>query len=181
MIFKILDDKEKEIYKSDIIEMLKESDADFVPPLSARRSTLDTSFSATATEDGILSYYENMNKQMILGAIENDRLIGFVSYRENFTNDSIGEDSFPNIYISTLVLCRSERGRGITRLMYDNLFSICYPDRTVLTRTWSTNIAHTRILTKFGFCELKRIKDDRGEGIDTVYYKKPRESLLTTV
>ena len=173
MDFKMFSDEDKLVYRSDIIEMLRESDCDFTPPLSARTSTLDSAFGTQCTEDGILSYYEAMNEQKIFGAFDGERLIAFVSFRENLVTKVISEDTLPNIYISTLVMRREARGRGITAITYDRLFNICYPDRSVFTRTWSTNAAHTRILCRFGFSELLRIENDRGEGIDTVYYAKP--------
>ena len=95
-----------------------------------------------------------------------------MSFKENYTNDTIKEEGLPNIYLSTLVLKPEAKGKGLTVRMYDFLFLQCYGDRNIYTRTWSTNIAHTKILSKFAFDELARMKDDRGEGIDTVYYVK---------
>lgn len=179
MEIRILKENEKALYRSDIIEMLRESDKDFVPPLSARASTLDTTFGGNTTYGGVLSYYEKMNEQMILAAFEDGELLAFVSYRENFISEIIDEDTLPNIYVSTLVMRHSARGRGLTAIMYDHLFDKCYPRHSIYTRTWSTNGAHTKILSRFGFSELKRIKNDRGEGIDTVYYAREAGSPLT--
>ena len=165
---------EKELYADSIKALLKESDNDFLPPLSKRGSTLDKSFSQSPNKNGILSYFEEMQKQEILGAFEEENLIGFVSYRLNFTSDIITEENLPNIYVSTLVLSKSARGRGLTKVMYSHLFNELYADRSVFTRTWSTNAAHTKILSGFGFSELYRKKNDRGDGIDTVYYKKEK-------
>lgn len=182
MEFKIFDESDKQIYSQDIIDMLRESDGDFVPPLSARGSTLDSDLTGAAvTHDGVLSYYKSMNEQKILGAVEEGELVAFVSFRENFTSELIGKDTLPNIYVSTLVMRPSARGRGLTGIMYDHLFNICYPERAVFTRTWSTNAAHTKILSRFGFFEIKRMTNDRGVGIDTVYYKKEAVKALTTV
>ena len=173
MDFRKLTTEDKQRYRSDIIEMMKKSDKDFIPPLSARTSTLQKDWSAAApSEDGLMLYYEELNKQEILGAFEGDELLGFVSFKENYTNDTIKEEGLPNIYLSTLVLKPEAKGKGLTVRMYDFLFLQCYGDRNIYTRTWSTNIAHMKILSKFAFDELARMKDDRGEGIDTVYYVK---------
>ena len=40
----------------------------------------------------------------------------------------------------------------------------------VTTRTWDSNDRHLDLLSDLGFELLTRIEDDRGEGIDTVYY-----------
>ena len=107
MNFKLLSEADKIIFEKAMIDMLNESDNDFVPPLSARVSTLDKGFSAERKSGGVESYFAEMRKQKILGAFDEGDFIGFVSFRENFTSE-----------------------------------------------------------------EIKRKKDDRGVGIDTVYYKR---------
>lgn len=180
MYLKILDFDDKKHYESDIIKILTESDKDFVPPLSARKSTLDKKFDKGFSDvGGIHSYFEEMKKQEILATFEDGKIIGFVSYRLNFVSEDIPETELPNIYVSTLVLGKEARGKGLTKKMYAYLFSDLYADRNVFTRTWSTNYAHTKILSDFGFSELYRKENDRGAGIDTVYYKKKiSEELL---
>ena len=178
MKMKVLDAREKEIYAKEIVDLLTESDNDFVPPLSKRSSPLDKSFDVSNRVNGIFSYFEEMKKQEILAAFEGDEMLGFVSYRRDFVNEIITKEEFPNIYVSTLVLKKSARGRGLTKIMYSYLFSELYADRSVFTRTWSTNFAHTKILQCFGFSEIIRKENDRGNGIDTVYYKRERCKTL---
>lgn len=168
MEIKILGEGEKEYYGNDILNLLVESDNEFVPPLSKRGTPKDKSFSLDRdTSDGILSYYKSMCREQILAAISDGKVIGFVSFWENFED---GET--PNIYVSTLVVAQKQRGKGLALKMYGNLFDVLYSDRAVYTRTWSTNAAHTGILSRLGFSEFKRIKDHRGIGIDTVYYER---------
>ena len=169
MELKILTDEEKDIYSRQIIDLLTESDDDFLPPLSKRGSPKDKSFSQdTKNSDGVISYYTEMNRQPILAAVIDDKIVGFVSFSENYDGGRI-----PNIYISTLVVSKASRGMGLTTKIYDYLFNTAFADRPFYTRTWSTNIAHTKILSRFGFSEIKRIPNDRGDGIDTVYFEKP--------
>lgn len=59
--------------------------------------------------------------------------------------------------------------------MYAYLFS-AYKNANIFTRTWSTNFAHIKILQAFGFETVKVLKNDRGSGIDTVYFKKEKTS-----
>ena len=122
----------------------------------------------TSNSNGVISYYTEMNRQPILAAVIDDRIVGFVSFVENYEGGIA-----PNIYISTLVVSKASRGMGLTTKIYDYLFNTAFPDRPFYTRTWSTNVAHTKILSRFGFSEIKRIANDRGKGIDTVYYMKP--------
>ncbi|MBR7095233.1 MAG: GNAT family N-acetyltransferase [Clostridia bacterium] len=176
MELKILTQEEKTQYRGAILALLEESDEDFLPPLSRRRSTKDQTFSGEAAVGaGVLSYYEAMSRQEILVAVIDGEMAGFVSFYENFEG---GEA--PNIYVSTLVVAKAARGRGLTAKMYDHLFNTLVPDRHVYTRTWSTNAAHAKILARFGFTEYKRLPNDRGCGIDTVYYARAlREPALS--
>ena len=168
MEFRLLEESDKRYYRGDLINLLIESDNDFVPPLSKRNSPRDMSFSVDSEKsDGISSYYDSMSSGRILAAISCGRVVGFVAFWENYEGGAT-----PNIYVSTLVVAKSARGNGLTAKMYDYLFNELYSDRAVYTRTWSTNFAHTKILQRFGFAEFKRIKDDRGEGIDTVYFER---------
>ena len=86
----------------------------------------------------------------------------------------ISDNNLPNIYLSTLMLKSEARGKHLTQKMYDYLFNNLYADRSIFTRTWSTNGAHLRILEKFDFKLIKTIPNDRGVGIDTVYFALKR-------
>ena len=174
-----LNDKEKDFYQNEMIEILTASDNDFVPPLSKRRSTLDKFF-FVSEKGSVALYFEEMKKQEIICAIDNGKILGFVSYRLDYAPDEIDLDK-PNIYVSTLVLSESARGKGLTKIIYSHLFYDMYPNRSIFTRTWSTNAAHTKILMNFGFSEIYRKKNDRGDGIDTVYYKKEKSKKLVGV
>ncbi len=172
-IFFIKDEQIKE-YEDELLELLTEGDEEFVPPLSARSSTTQADLSGTEkVSNGIVSYFEEMKKQKMLIATKDGKLIAFVSYRENFTNDIISDKDLPNIYLSTLIVRLDGRGQGLTQKMYDILFKE-YENTNIFTRTWSTNGAHIKILSKFGFETIHVLKDHRGQGIDTVYFKKKK-------
>lgn len=172
MEIKILEKNECEKFYGEILEMLIAGDDEFVPPLSARNSTTQKNLKGSEKKpNGILSYFEEMKKQRIMVATEENKLIAFLSFRENFINEKITEDDTPNIYISTLIVHPEGRGRRLTQTMYSILFDT-YKDVNIFTRTWSTNAAHIRILSKFSFETLCTIENDRGKGIDTVYFVK---------
>lgn len=176
MDIKILDHFEHEKYYDEILKMLILGDDEFVPPLSSRSSTTQSDLSSgEKSNDGILKYFEEMKKQRIMVATEGDNLLAFVSYRENYTNNEIKEKDIPNIYLSTLIVKPEARGMKLTQMMYEALFKT-YEKVNIFTRTWSTNIAHIKILGKFSFETLCTLKDDRGKGIDTVYFvKRPKK------
>ena len=160
-------------FEAALFRLLSDADDEFLPPLSARSSTTQSALlSGEKSVDGVSAYFTQMKQQHIFAATENDRLLGFVSFKENYTNDIIKSEHLPNIYLSTLVVSPAARGQGLTRRMYEKLFEL-FSDRAVLTRTWSTNNAHIRILDRFGFKTLCTLENDRGAGIDTVYFIKP--------
>lgn len=172
MVIQILSQDEQAVYYDEILEMLYAGDKDFVPPLSARSSTTQSDLtSSSSNEDGVRLYFNEMKKQRFLVATEGETLLAFVSFKENYTNSAIDENLLPNIYISTLIVKPEARGKHLTQTMYDMLFK-AFADRNILTRTWSTNAAHIRILSKFDFKTLSILENDRGQGIDTIYFIK---------
>lgn len=175
MEFCVLNETEKTQYREELFEILSINDKNFIPPLSQRSSTTQANFQGSAEKADILPYFNKMMEQNILAMFFEGKLIGFVSYIDNYLSDVIGEETHPNIYLSTLALRPETRGMGATKKAYTHLFFECYPERNVYTRTWSTNGPHIHILNGFGFGELKRIPNDRGVGIDTVYFYKNRE------
>lgn len=171
MMFELMDAEKKQTYRKDLLAMLEYSDGEFVPPLSSRSSTVQKGLTGDASNaEGVMPYFEEMLKQRILGAFEDGILQAFVSFREDYTNDIILQSQQPNIYLSTLVMRPEARGKRLTVRLYAHLFNELYPRSHIFTRTWSTNMAHITILGKFGFREVCRLPDDRGLGIDTVYF-----------
>ena len=172
MEFKILTKFEQDKYDNEILDLLAKSDTEFVPPLSARVSTTQSDLTTIkSAEGGVLHYFKELKKQRILVATEDEKLVAFVSFNENFVNDTIGEEHLPNIYISTVLVTPEGRGKGLTRKMYEFLFGK-YEKANIFTRTWSTNEAHIKILLRFGFEKILVLENHRGNGIDTIYFKK---------
>lgn len=170
MEIKVLNKDEQAVYYDEILRTLVAGDEEFVPPLSARSSTTQAELDGNEkSEDGILKYFEEMKTQRIMVATEGDKLLAFVSFRENYKNDEISD--VPNIYLSTLIVKPETRGMGVTRKMYTELFDL-YKSVSIFTRTWSTNLAHIKILAGFGFETLCTLENHRGNGIDTVYFVK---------
>ena len=175
MEFILFSDLQKEKYKEELYKMLEDGDKDFVPPLSQRSSTTQKSFNDSG-EKSILPYFNMMLQQNIIGVFEENSLVGFLSFIDNWKADGMEIGFENNIYLSTLILSEKTRGKGVTYKLYDYVFNTLYPEKSVFTRTWSTNAAHIKILGKFDFETIKTIKDDRGDGIDTVYFAKKRIS-----
>ena len=172
MIF--LDEQCKKDWQHQILTLCRNSDQEFIPPLSQRSSTTQGNLIGGG-ENGIDAYCTEVLRQPILACIEGDMLLGFVSFKENYTPEHYPDTKLPNIYISTLILSPESRGKGLTKKLYTYLFTERFPNRSIYTRTWSTNAAHLKILRNFGFSEILCIPNHRGIGIDTVYYGLERE------
>lgn len=183
MEFIYFTEKEKHERREELFAMTVRSDREFVPPLSMRDSTVQKDLtghvpaevSSGNAEDAVRSYFNEMLAQEIIAAVEDGKVNAFLSFRKDFTNEVIGPGTLPNLYLSTLISRPEARGKGIGRQIFSHLFRNHFPTRRVFTRTWSTNDVQLHVFEKLGFRELKRVKDGRGPGIDTIYFEKPAE------
>ncbi len=161
----------------DVWEMLNEAEGDFVPPLSQRSSSTQQILTGSAQRtDGVQSYFAQLKTQRFAAVFEEGKCIAFVSYKEDYTCDQISEETLPNIYLTTLIVRKEFRGRGVTTALYEKLFSH-YANVNIFTRTWSTNHAHIRVLQKYAFSVLTVLPNHRGPGTDTVYFVKNAKGL----
>ena len=162
-----------EEYEPQVWELVKLADNEFIPPLSARNSTTQGNLlpgTETASE-GPVTYFEGLKKQEMLLHVEDDEVIGFMSYIPHHTLEIPGTEERRGVnYVSTVIVNPKGRGKRITEKFYQELMK--QSDIPLATRTWSSNSAHIHILEKLGFELVATLKDDRGKSIDTVYYMK---------
>lgn len=99
-----------------------------------------------------------------------------MSFRENYIHAEIkaeiksGNMLWYNFcYVSTIIVDREYRKHELATQFYHELFKLF---DLITTRTWSINYGHLNILQKLDFKLVKRISNDRGENIDTVYFLK---------
>ncbi len=163
-------------FLSDIKNLLIVCDREFVPPLSERKSTTQSDLTGHNTESsGMDSYFDEISEQSTIVAVENGRAVAFMSFRENYVCEHISGQFLPNLYVTTVIVHLDYRHRSIAGFMYDFLMKK-FPKKYLLTRTWSTNLSHIRILISRGFHEHCVLADDRGENIDTNYFcRKPEK------
>ena len=166
-------DSLNDLYEKEIQKILYDADDEFVPALSARASTTQTLLSEDTINDnhGAYEYFQTMKKQSIILAVEEEGAMAFLSFIPGYHLTVQDEELIKTSYVSTIVVSPEYRGRGICPLLYDKLFSLS-KDNSVSTRTWSTNISHISILRKLGFKTIATLPDDRGKGVDTVYFCK---------
>ena len=174
MEFLLFDSLRDTAYQPPVYEILKKCDREFVPPLSQRTSTTQKTLdSADPEEQGEpKSYFQKLREQSVILAVAQGRVLGFMSFLGRYTCEDIG-DQADTIYVSTVIVDPPHRGRGLTLAMYRRLMDFAQVrGLPISTRTWSTNHTHIQILSQLGFYELCRIRDGRGPGIDTVYFRK---------
>lgn len=159
-------------YEKDIWDLLVLADNEFVPSLSSRNSTLQTSFEETESphQDKPVAYFEIIKQQNFILALKDDKVIGFLSYIPDYILPfSYMDEEIATQYVSTIIVAPQFRGQNITQMLYKKLID---EKSCIATRTWSTNNAHINILRKLKFELVKTLPNDRGRGIDTLYFLK---------
>ena len=152
-----------------IRQLLILGDKDFIPPLSSRSSSTQSTLSTAASENGIDDYFETIRTMPTVLALDGDRVAGFMTFRFDHICDQIGPETLPNLYASTCVVHPDYRGQGLMTKFYTAMMEH-YPHRGIYTRTWHTNFGHLKVLDRLGFSQLCCLENHRGEGIHTVYY-----------
>lgn len=152
-----------------IRQLLILGDKEFIPPLSSRSSSTQSTLSVTTAGDSIDDYFDTIRTMPVVLALDGDRVAGFMTFRFDHTCDQIGPDSLPNLYASTCVVHPDYRGQGLMRQFYTAMMEH-YPHCGIYTRTWHTNVGHLKVLEKLGFHQLCCLENHRGPGIHTVYY-----------
>ncbi len=155
--------------KINIWEMLKEADTEFIPPLSSRYKTTQNDF-IHDIPGSLMEYYESLLDQTFIFHCRGKEIAGFISFKPDYHLINPHGLDIKCHYISTIIVKGEYRNTGIAKKMYDFLLSSS--DMPIATRTWSSNTEHIGLLNKLGFKEELRIKNDRGEGIDTIYFVK---------
>ena len=157
--------------KKAIWELLKAYDREFIPPLSARNSAHKKIPGGVLSlnEEGPVAYFEEIIKYKFVLALSGEKIVGFMCCMPDHTVSVEGHESFVAEYVSTSIVTPECRGQGAMQRFYQSIID-SNPGKNVATRTWSGNDVHLHVLAKLGFELFATLKNDRGEGIDTVYY-----------
>lgn len=166
--------EEPEKYEEGLRRLLASADEEFVPPLTAENRTGVTRWDDEKLFTTIDEHVQAALGRRLIVGLDDDRVVGIMIFEAIDDMDDLEGYTSTN-YITELIVDRDYRGRGIATRMYEVILEDLPDDYrldSVSTKTWSTNDDHISILDSFGFECVKRIPDDRGEGIDTVYYAK---------
>lgn len=138
----------------DIYDFFKIIDSYYYPPLS-QRSDL-TEFIDPIIKGGNIIYIK-----------EDNIIIGMITYYYFYSD-------LQAAYIDSISVLKEHRGKKLGNLLIEK----CFADlklkniNLVKLRTWSTNEITTKFYPKLGFKIFKVVKDDRGPGVDSIYYEK---------
>jgi len=157
-----------------IRRLLSTADDAFVPPLTAdARATISRPGDGPGPTS-IEAYVEACVERPMVGAFEDGQLVGFASFEARTDSEPLA-DHTPTNHVEVLVVDESYRNTGLATAFYKHLISSLPPDLhqpAVSTKTWSTNRPHIAVLESLSFDCIHRIDNDRGPGIDTVYYAR---------
>nr|WP_254274657.1 GNAT family N-acetyltransferase [Halomicroarcula marina] len=110
----------------------------------------------------------------MIGAFDEGHLVGFCSFERLEDADALSAFT-PTNHVEIIAVDESHRGRGLAMRMYQTLLSDvpnAWHAPAASTKTWHTNEAHIAVLENLGFEEVARIPDDRGAGVDTLYFAR---------
>ena len=174
-MIKLADIHDPRIGKS-ILKILDVCDRDFLPPLSHRMTTSDSHLAMTvAMPDGPKAYFQGLKEQALLVYFDEEEITGFMSFKHSYVQTEL-KRNIPSNHVTTVCLMPTARNKGICASFYgfmENGLPSNLQAPFISTRTWSLNDAHLHLLEKLGFLLITTLKNDRGDGIDTVYYAKP--------
>ena len=119
-------------------------------------------------------FYNEVLNENIIGAFYKDELVGFLAYETDYMNDDLKKFNFPECwYVNALIVKQDYRRKGIAIELYDALENHAKGKTdSITTRTWSSNYSHINLIKVRDYNLIITLKDHRGEGIDTVYFRK---------
>lgn len=136
-----------------IMNFYKILDKDFVPQISKWKNIKKRTLYRLKSKN---SNYFLIEKKVVVG------LCGYIKMNKNTT------------YVTFLGIDPKYRGKGIGFKLRKYMINYMKKEgiEVVKSRTWSQNKKMLHINKKMGFNVDKIIKNDRGPGIDTIWFKK---------
>ncbi|MFD9291395.1 GNAT family N-acetyltransferase [Streptomyces sp. NPDC060030] len=161
----------------ELTDMFTEVAGEFVPPLTLRGGTAVSDLRERGPEAAPSpgnGYLDEMLQQELIMSRHKGEAAGFISFRSNHQDPRYAE-LCPCLYVSTIAVRHGHRRHGIARALYEELFALpASLPRWVVLRTWSTNTGHLELLDRLGFTSILRLRDDRADGVDTLYLANDR-------
>lgn len=137
-------------------EFMEIVDCEFVPPLSQRPGGIPGRIS------GCLAAVDSN----YLIAESDDEIVGAIGFLVNWKGSEA--------YISFMAVHPAHRGGKIARKLDSALVQLLFGKGSshVNVTTWSTNPDACLMYRKLGYQVSQMVKDHRGPGVDTIYFRK---------
>lgn len=155
-------------YLSNIKEILIDSNNDFIPNLYER-----IDFEGTLKEKIDFRINERLSQGyhylLVFYKLE---IVGFT---EILFGDSLVYNQYLfGINVGTTTIRKSFQSKGIAKLLYSFLDNLAVESKVnvVLRSTWSLNVRQLKLYERFGYTEIERIHNARGEGNDLLKFCK---------
>lgn len=161
-------------HRAAVRRLLAAANDSFVPPLTAPERAGMSRASGQPGPTDIEDYVDACVERPMIGALDDGRLVGFASFEPMVDSEPLA-DYTPTNHLTVLVVDEAFRNQGIATEFYRYLFESLpaeHHQSAVSTKTWSTNKAHLAVLDALDFECVHRVSDDRGPGVDTVYYAR---------
>lgn len=161
-----------------LLALTRRCDGDFVPPLSWRhrlgQELRDLGPQAGANVEKYVDSLLELAHLVVL--VQDERLVGHCAYYWPWMWRGT-----EHVYVSTAVVAPSHRDRGLSTRMGRRVVARALRRRVpLLAKTWSTNQASMGTLARWGRVD-KIVRDERGAGIDTVYWRPDTSSPLAAL
>lgn len=161
-----------------LLELTRLCDRDFVPPLSwCHQLGQDLRGLGPREGGGVEEYVDSLLELAhLVVLVEGGRVVGYCAYYWPWIWR--GEE---HVYVSTAVVAPDRRGRGLSARMGRRVVWWALRRRVALVaETWSTNRASMGALARWGRVD-EVVRDERGAGIDTVYWRLDTAHPLAAV
>lgn len=158
----------EERYIREAKDVLLSNNNDFIPTLFER-----IEYPGTLEEK--INYAINTkleNGYNYILAIEEDKVVGFTEFVEGeFLHEEKVKSS---LNVGQSAVHKSAHGKGIGKLLYEVLdnTALYFNAEIVVRKTWSTNLKQLSLYNRFGYAETSRVKNLRGEGVDSITFFK---------
>lgn len=155
--------------KKAIRELVESVDDDFSPPLSSRKKAIQLDFHETG--GSMDEFIDDLLDNEAILAFVDGKIAGILFYRTDYHVVKIKRRG---LYVVLILVGKNYRGHRLASRMYsfveDRADSMRKP---IYMRTWAGNKTQEAILPRRGYSLIARLHDDRGPGLDTVYYERP--------
>lgn len=161
--------KKESEYIKEIENILISNNEDFMPTLYER-----INYKGTLSEKVNFQVKEKIKAgyNYILALNENNEVIGFT---EVMIGDTIiNNNPIKIINVGTSAISKDLHGNGIAKMLYSFLDELALKMEidVIFRKTWSLNVKQLKLYEKFGYKEIERQVNARGQNNDLVYFCK---------